>query len=118
MKGYKLLFLLGLIVLIFPFLGVPETFRIIIITASGFVLLVYSLYLRSVYKSEQGSQDLIESSHENTVSEKLEITENQFPIEAREEELSANVLKDSEENSFTEKDIDHKEKSVIEEKDE
>jgi hypothetical protein len=63
MKNYRFLALLGLILLVTPFLGIPSIFRNIIIFAVAIFLLFYALLLRSA------SKQLENDSHESSFSE-------------------------------------------------
>jgi hypothetical protein len=77
MKDYKLLFVLGLIVLFFPFLGIPEFFRNFVIAVVGVFLIGYAIYLRSIFKSKE-----VKKSHEVYVESDIsEITVNEEILE-------------------------------------
>ena len=84
MKDYKLLFLLGLVVLVFPFLGIPEFFRNSVVAIAGAVLIIYSLYVRMSQKSKNENSIYIES---DVVSEK-------FSEPSSEEEINEEVLEE------------------------
>lgn len=58
MKNYRFLGLLGFILLITPFLGIPSVFKTIIIFVIAILLLFYSFILRSASRQlEKDSQD-------------------------------------------------------------
>ena len=86
MKDYKLLFILGLIILLFPFLGIPEFFRNFVVTIVGVFLIGYAIYLRSVIKGK-------EVKKENGIYE-----ESSIPEEILEEDIVVNdeVLEEGE----------------------
>lgn len=52
MTNYKLLLLLGFVVLFVPFLGIPEIIREWIVVISSLVLISYAFYARSIVRKE------------------------------------------------------------------
>jgi energy-converting hydrogenase Eha subunit H len=84
MKDYKLLFVLGIVVLITPFLGIPEMFRNWIFVIVAVVLVSMSLFVRSANK---------EKSVENTES----VVQKQEPVVVQEEiKVQPEVLEEAE----------------------
>jgi predicted membrane protein len=53
MKDYKLLFILGLIIFIVPFLGIPEIIREWVVALSAIYLIGYAIYIRTSVKKEK-----------------------------------------------------------------
>lgn len=88
MKDYKTLFFLGLIVLVLPFIGIPEVYKNWVLWVIGIIIIFHAFYVRLKVKAEKkqnGTDTFIESNGEVK-------KENQ--IELREEELPANFETD------------------------
>jgi len=87
MKDYKLIFFLGVIVLITPVLGIPEIFKVWIITIDAIILIIYSLYTRSIFKKQNRNHAesvFVESSRDQAEIEiKPEILEEAEEIEEK-----------------------------------
>jgi type III secretory pathway component EscV len=62
MMNYKFLFVLGIIVLLTPFLGIPSGFKNAILLIIAILLIVYALLLRAASKSTNGNNQ----SHEDS----------------------------------------------------
>ena len=89
MKNYKLICVLGIIVLIVPLLGIPQFFRNWIIIIIGIVLIAYSIRIRYLIRKEVGldkKEIFVESNAEiekkdESVEIKKEILEEAEQIE-------------------------------------
>jgi len=79
MTKESIVFFLGIVVFVLPYIGIPETWKVYVFTASGIILMIagYSLrqkaYIRSIEK-ENGERDT-DSFMENRGSRTMEETE-------------------------------------------
>ncbi len=82
MKDYKMLFILGLLVLIFPFLGIPEFFRNMFVAVIGVLLVTYSFYKRNIVKKQivKNNSSVFEES-DTVISEEILIEGEAFEEE-------------------------------------
>ncbi len=76
MKEYKILFVLGAITLVTPFLGIPAIFRTWISIIVAVIMLSYAFFIRASTKKEsvenQESDFVQENSFENIENEVLD----------------------------------------------
>lgn len=85
MKDYKLLFVLGLIVLLVPFFGIPELYKNWITSIVSLFLIGFSIYIRSQVKKELDSKEdvFVESSNSFNDEIKEEVFEEGEQFENR-----------------------------------
>lgn len=99
MKEYKILFVLGAITLITPFLGIPSVFRTWINIIVAVSMIAFALIVRSSTKKES-----IENQESNFIQENsIDVDENQTPEEYV-DDIKPDVFEEAEE--FEEEVID------------
>lgn len=85
MKVYKFVFVVGILNLIIPFLGIPTTFKNYTFVALGAITFVYALIVRTIIKEQEAG--LIKKEEEIVQKEQSQRIEDVVEMSEREQEV-------------------------------
>lgn len=95
-KHYRILFALGFIVFILPFLGIPDTYKVIIQFVVGFILILLSSLYRFWYKeNKKGHEEAVFEESNGEVAEPSPYIEEELMSETTPLEETTNDEKES-----------------------